>query len=257
MRIAVIADIHGNLVALDAVLDDLARDPFDELICLGDVALRGPQPRECIDRLRELGCPVVMGNTDEWLLGAAPAWQQPDEHDPVMAIDLWGAAQLPPEARSFLSGFRPTIEYSLGTTDGICFFHGSPRSNSENIFSTTPESELEQMLDGCHATVLVGGHTHIQMLRRKSDRTIVNVGSVGLPFLRPSLNVFDAKHLPIGPWAEYALIDCPGGRLSVNFRRVPIDLGALERSAHESGMPHAAWWFAQRDVLAGKRTYSQ
>lgn len=68
MRIAVIADLHGNLVALEAVLAALADERTDGIVCLGDVAATGPQPRETVERLRAVGCPVVMGNADAWLL---------------------------------------------------------------------------------------------------------------------------------------------------------------------------------------------
>ena len=83
MRIGLIADIHGNLFALDAVLAALARIGMDELICLGDVAALGPQPREVIERLRALRCPVVMGNTDAWHLDPALA---EGSSAPVLAI---------------------------------------------------------------------------------------------------------------------------------------------------------------------------
>ncbi len=68
MRIALISDIHGNAVALDIVLDALKKQQVDSIICLGDVAASGPQPCQVIERLRAIGCPVVMGNTDDWLL---------------------------------------------------------------------------------------------------------------------------------------------------------------------------------------------
>jgi len=68
MRIALIADIHGNLVALETVLHELAQESIDQILCLGDVGALGPQPHEVIDRLRQLQCTVVLGNTDAWLL---------------------------------------------------------------------------------------------------------------------------------------------------------------------------------------------
>lgn len=67
MRIALLSDIHGNLVALERVLQERAQEPIDQVVCLGDVAARGPQPHEVIGRLRQLDCPVILGNTDAWL----------------------------------------------------------------------------------------------------------------------------------------------------------------------------------------------
>ena len=68
MRVAVISDIHASRIALDKVLEDLERHPADQMVCLGDAIQGGPQPAEVVRRLRELGCPVVMGNADAWLL---------------------------------------------------------------------------------------------------------------------------------------------------------------------------------------------
>lgn len=65
MRLALLSDIHGNAFALEAVLNDLYRRRIDHIICLGDVLPFGPQPLECLNRVRELNCPVVMGNADE------------------------------------------------------------------------------------------------------------------------------------------------------------------------------------------------
>jgi predicted phosphodiesterase len=71
MRIAIISDIHGNMVALDAALADIESEHVDQIVCLGDVAEFGPHPREVLARLRALGCPVIMGNTDERLIDPA------------------------------------------------------------------------------------------------------------------------------------------------------------------------------------------
>jgi hypothetical protein len=91
-RVALISDIHGNAVALDAVLADIARRRVDEVVCLGDVAMGAPQPREVLARLRDLSCAVVMGDADEWLLeGLAtspptrtlPAWPRSSPSTPT------------------------------------------------------------------------------------------------------------------------------------------------------------------------------
>jgi predicted phosphodiesterase len=89
--LALISDIHGNAVALDAVLADLTRRGADEVICLGDVAAGGPQPREVIARLRELDCQAIRGNADGWLLDGLPAGRS-DERPPKKAADQAVAA---------------------------------------------------------------------------------------------------------------------------------------------------------------------
>ena len=94
MRVALISDIHGNLTALEAVLAELADEPVDQIVCLGDVAIFGPQPREALARVRELACPVVMGNTDAWALSPTPHPVRDEETRFFNAVELWGAAEL-------------------------------------------------------------------------------------------------------------------------------------------------------------------
>src|SRR5436309_329819 len=106
MRIGLIADIHGNLVALEAVLAELARRDVDDLICLGDVAALGPQPVAAIERLRAIGCPVVMGNTDAWLIDPGSIR---DASAPTLEITQWCAAQLSATDLADVRAFPRTI----------------------------------------------------------------------------------------------------------------------------------------------------
>jgi predicted phosphodiesterase len=237
MRIAIIADIHANLTALDAALADIEALRPDQVVCLGDVAALGPQPRQVVERLRALGCPVVMGNADAWLLDP-PVEASADENTRRFEdIDRWCAAQLAPTDLAFLRAFAPTVELPLGDRATLLCFHGSPQSYDDIIVATTPDDELARMLGGCRATVLAGGHTHAQMLRRYQEMTVLNPGSVGLSF---EYNSAGSARNP--PWAEYAVVDWARGRLSVELRRVPFDAGALAQAAFDSGMPHAEWW---------------
>ncbi len=235
-RIALIADIHGNLTALDAVLADLESLGADQVICLGDVAATGPQPRETITRLRALGCAVVMGNTDA--ASIRPTQSVPGDEDGrrIAEIDAWGTAQLTPADLAYLRTFQPTVTQPLGGEDTLLCFHGSPRSNTESIEATTSDAALTRMLRGYSATVLAGGHTHAPFVRRYGESILLNSGSVGLPY----------EAIEAGgrnpPWAEYAIIEWQAGALSVMLRRVPIDVTKVVRAAWRSGMPHAEWW---------------
>ena len=177
MRVGFISDIHGNLFALDAVLADLEQKQVDRLVCLGDICF-GPQAHECLDRIRELGCPVILGNWDSWSIeGFPPA----DDPVGIMLYDIgrWWAQKLSDDDRAFVRTFVPTLDVPLENGSRALCFHGSPRSFSEWIFATTPDDEIGQMFDGQLAPVLVGGHTHLQMLRRFGQSVLVNPGSVG------------------------------------------------------------------------------
>lgn len=238
MRIALIADIHGNLAALDAVLAALAPAEIDRFVCLGDVAATGPQPREALSRLRELNCPVVMGNADAVFLDPPPAGSASDDDTRRIAeIDRWCANQLEPDDLAFLRTFRSTIDLPLGDDGHLLCYHGSPRSFDDFIAATTPAAELEPMLASARASIMAGGHTHFQMLRRHEDLTLINPGSVGLAYdLQPD---GDAR---VPPWADYAVLTANHRRLGILFQRVPYDSRRTVQAMFTRGMPHAAWW---------------
>lgn len=246
MRIAIISDIHGNLIALNAVLDDIAREPVDQIICLGDVASFGPQPAEVVARLRATGCPVVMGNADaELLTPQSPAADETLRR--LQEIDVWSAAQLSPVDRAYISAFQPTISAALDTGASLLCYHGSPQSFNDPIRATTSDDDLARYFDGFSAQIFAGGHTHIQLLRRYRDAVVLNPGSVGLAYDRvPSPNVSDAT-VRNPPWAEYAILTVADHRFGVDLRRVPFDVSALLRAARASGMPHVEWWCADWD----------
>src|SRR5262245_53448353 len=146
MRIAIIADVHANRVALDAALADIAALQPEQIVCLGDVAATGPQPRQVVERLRALTCPVVMGNADAWLLEPQPFESGDEDMRRFEAIDHWCAAQLSPIDMAYLRTFQPTVELPLGAGATLLCCHGSPLSNTDIIRATTPDDELERML---------------------------------------------------------------------------------------------------------------
>jgi predicted phosphodiesterase len=250
VKVGLIADIHANAVALEAVLDDLERERPDRLVCLGDLVGGGPQPREVIARVRDLGCPVVAGNVDALVATFGPAAVDPlvayfvqrgaSEAAARRMVDVndWSAANLSVDERAFLLALRPTVHVGLAEGAALLCFHGSPGSYEDNILATTPEADLDALLAGVEATVLAGGHTHLPLLRRYRLSTLVNPGTVGVA------RAADARAGRKLPWAEYALVSWEGGRLGVDFRRVPFDVAALGAAARASGMPHADWFMA-------------
>lgn len=236
MRTALLSDIHGNLVALDAVLSDLESAAPDAILCLGDVIVTGPQPRQVLDRLRELNWPTVMGNTDAWILDPQP-WNTNDEDARRLeAIEYWGVSLLVGEDRAFIRTFQPTLTLELGGGLNLLCYHGSPKSNLDYIGPTTPDEELEVKLAGHREALMAGGHTHQQMLRRYQSSLLLNPGSVGMPYETA------AGETRNPPWAEYALVTNKAGQLQVEFRRIPFDLDQLVEAVKQSGMPHADWW---------------
>ncbi|MDQ3931023.1 MAG: metallophosphoesterase, partial [Chloroflexota bacterium] len=145
-RVGVISDIHGNCLALDAVLDDLLRDPVDAVVCLGDAVQGGPQPAEVVARLRELGCPVVMGNADAWLLSGVDTSPHEQTTPEQEAVRQWSLSRLSAEDVSFIQGFEPTVELQLEGGERLLCFHGSSTSFDALIIMDTPEEEFQRML---------------------------------------------------------------------------------------------------------------
>jgi putative phosphoesterase len=242
MRIALIADIHGNRVALEAVLAALRRDGVDRLVCLGDVATLGPEPGPVVETLRELACPCVLGNHDAFLLEPSLVASYTEAPPVVGAVD-WCRERLPADALDFLRTFRPTVELELELEGSrLLLFHGTPRSSVEDLLATTPADALDRMLEGVEATLLACGHTHVQLLRQHRGRLIVNPGSVGFPFLEP---VGAGGGPPtLLPHAEYAVVTLGAGAgagargaVGVELRRLPLDGAALRRAAEACDSP--------------------
>ena len=238
MQITLFSDIHGNCVALDAVLADLRRYPATPLICLGDAIQGGPQPAQVAGRLREIGCPVVMGNADAWLLTGQETGAEAisaERRVKMDAVRAWSLAQLSEADRAFIGGFHPFVSLEMEPGRRLLCFHGSPASFDDVILPTTPEDEFQRLLGGHAATFFTGGHTHLQQVRRLGEGFFFNPGSVGLAYSHQQ----EEAGFRADPWAEYAVLSLEAGRVGVEFRRVPFEVGALIDVYRTSGRPFA------------------
>lgn len=248
MRTAVISDVHGNLVALEAVLRSLGKEPYERLVFLGDAAATGPEPHNVIARLKARDPVCVMGNTDEWLLNPVPRVNPDPEVKVIEEIDYWGAKQLTDTDRDFLRSFKPTARVGIGGDATLFAHHGSPKSNREGVPPNGTPEDLEAVLLGERATVMAGGHLHVQMLRRYRESLLINPGSVGLP-IEP---IPSTEKVRIPPWCEYAAVCFEGGKLDVSMKRVPVDPDDVNRSILGSGMPHKEDFLATWTSVVGK-----
>jgi predicted phosphodiesterase len=239
MRIALISDIHGNRVALEAALADIRRRKADQIICLGDVALDGPQPGEVIERLHQLAIPVIKGNTDHWLLNPIPRNAEDEGEQQESAIEQWTAAQLNATHRELVMAYHDKLWLNFGDGFTLLCYHGSPLSFYDRIEPDTPLDDLGRWFAAERALVNAGGHTHEPMIRRYGSSTLVNPGSIGLPLVKPT--GAEAIH---PAWAEYALLERDEGGLAITLRRVPYALEDLAAAAHVAGLPGADSWLA-------------
>lgn len=250
MRVALLSDIHGHLLALDAALRDLDGQQVDQIVCLGDIALSGPQPHACVERIRALGCPTVMGNCDDLIVRLRQQGRAPDlmrayaRHGAWVAeIDVWSAEALTDADAAWLAALPLTITLPLGDGDGdadttLHCAHGSPQSFNHRLLPTTPDAQLAAMIGVVEAKALASGHTHTPMLRQLGPLTIVNPGSVGLPMAT------DATGAIYNPWeyAEYGILAWEAGALRWEPRRIGLDPDAVRAAALASGMPFADRW---------------
>jgi predicted phosphodiesterase len=196
---ALLSDIHGNLRAFEAVLAELAAFGIDDAVVLGDVAQGGDEPAAVLDRLADLGWPVILGNADHFLLDV-PTDTNEELSDEILARREWSLSQLDDRHLEQIRAMHPTYE-----RDGLLAFHGSPRNFEDILF---PDTEDLAPWAGTGAAVLAGGHTHFQWTTRIGDAVYVNPGSVGLPVYRWN----DRRPLD---HAEYAIVH---GH-AVEFRR--------------------------------------
>ena len=236
MRLAVISDIHGNCVALDAVLQHLQAARIDQVVCLGDAIQGGPQPAETVQRLRALGCPVVLGNADAFLLSGTDAGAVEPVTEAQLRVRAWSLAHLSARDVAFIAGFQPTLEIAFAGNVPLLCFHGSPNSYHDLIFPETPEETFQRLLGQHSGAIMCGGHTHLQQIRRIGDYFFFNPGSVGLAYDRHAA----AEHARIDPWAEYAVLEtATNGRITLSFHRVPYAIDALLHTYASSGRPDA------------------
>jgi predicted phosphodiesterase len=169
--IAVVSDVHGNLVALQAVLDDLERLRPDLVVHGGDLALHGSRPAECVDAIRERGWPGVLGNTDEMLWTGPPA----DLPVPVDSIG-WTEAELGRERLSWLR--RQPLEWRQGAE--MALVHAVPGDLWKGVRTDAPDAELREIYGPLGAAVAVFCHIHRPFVRVLPGLTVANSGSVSL-----------------------------------------------------------------------------
>ncbi|GAB4451602.1 MAG: metallophosphoesterase family protein [Anaerolineae bacterium] len=215
MRIALLADIHGNNIALEAVLNDLiAQEPVDHLIILGDLFVFGPEPNEVFDTLKSLPqARYILGNTDRYLLERKYPTQPGSEswQDSLLASFQWTTECINPAAVEFLTRvpLRQVVDVAQWRLVAV---HGSPRSDEEGLTPNTTCPELAQMEVPPDTSMLVAGHTHIPMDRNMCGMRVINCGSIGLPF--------DGI-----PRAAYAIVTKqPNQEPIVDLRRIDYDI---------------------------------
>lgn len=234
MRIAAISDLHGNLPALDSVLDDIARRGCDLVVNLGDIVSGPLWPRETLDRLLPLGLPTIAGNHERQLLGDPAGLAPSDAHarSAVSAAQLEWVRALPPRLR----------------IEDVLLCHGTPGSDLEYLLedlappglSPAPAASVAARLeheDARDATLVLCGHSHTpRQLRLDDGRLACNPGSAGLPAFDTA---YPVRHR-VGTGtahARYAVLERRGRQWQADLRAVDYDHRAAARRAEAMGRP--------------------
>lgn len=240
MKIAVLSDIHGNAVALEAVLHDASAQGIRHAFVLGDLFLKGPEPERVLDLLSGFHILAwVKGNTDESL--AETPWNyvaQNEAETLLMFYHSYCWDLLTRRTLDFIGGLDEKAAFVLGTK-GICCVHGSPSSLRKGLDSDTPEAELECALQSVGEDIILCGHTHKPFEWWKGERGIVNCGSVGMP----------ADGNPDGC---YVALDLSPEGVKLSHRRVPYSIERLREVALERAFPEAEKYC---DALAAGESY--
>jgi predicted phosphodiesterase len=222
-------DIHGNLPALEAVLEELRAEDIDRIVVGGDV-FPGPMSREALARLRNLDIPVecIRGNCETAVLNER-AGRDVALPEHVRETMRWYARQIDAEEERFLAGWPLVRTLAIDGVGPVLFCHATPRDDNEIFTSTTPAERLAPAFANVSAPLVVCGHTHMQFDRTIDAIRVVNAGSVGMPFGEPG-----AYWLRIGPGVE--------------LRRTPYDIAAAAERIRATTYPQADE-FAARYVL--------
>lgn len=213
MRVAIVSDIHANWQALDAVMEDIKSQGCEKVLCLGDLAMAGPQPRMVIDFVRKQDkWTVIQGNTDKLIADFSPQIiEDMKSKFPVMAHALVDDVYfLEDDKKEYLRNLPVQKELEIEGVK-VLMVHGSPRRNNEDILPDMPLEQIEEILKGVDADLVFCGHTHVPCgYQTDSRKTVVNVGSVGRPMTQ-------------NPQACYVVTNFENGGFSVEHRFVDYD----------------------------------
>ncbi len=230
MRVAAIYDIHGNLPALEAVLDEIYRSAVDLIVVGGDV-LPGPLPEETLARLRHLDIPAqfIHGNGDRVVLAQMKGQESAEVPEGRRRVVRWVARRISPEYQSWLATWPDTLQVEVPGLGKVVFCHATPRNDTDVFTRLTAEDRVAPALAGVSAPLVVCGHTHMQFDRMIGRTRVANAGSVGQPH-----GAAGAYWLLLGP--------------DVSFQHTLYDLNQAAERIRASRYPQAED-FAAHNIL--------
>jgi putative phosphoesterase len=244
MRLAVLADIHGNIPALEAVLKEIEKDAVDGLVVAGDM-VAGPNPVEVINRLRELNALMIRGNNEGYILrfasGEAPDWWYTTRQWSFMH---WNYRRMDDDTLDFIKALPEQRTIEVVGTDPIRMVHGSPRNISELIYPAKDMSPLETALGLVSEPVLIFGHTHEPWQMRQNGQLALNPGAVCGTFMGKT-------------GGSYAILSWENNRWEVELRELHYNMALIRKAFEDTGLLKEGGAFAEHwlyDLETGVNT---
>lgn len=221
-RLAILSDIHGNLVGLDACLSDLvAQGGADAIVAAGDLCLDGPRPKKVLQRLEEVGAKCVRGNTDRYLS------EDPDRFGTTQSAQLaWTRKQLGEKWLGWLRELPFSMRIGEKANE-LLVVHANPSNDEEHLWPDADDATLVRLIGDESAASIAFGHLHLPYVRHWRSKLLVDVASAGLP------KDGDAR-------ACYALFTEREGGWEVKHRRVPFDVKKVATQLADCGIPDSA-----------------
>jgi predicted phosphodiesterase len=251
-RIAVLADIHGNLPAFEAALKHVSQQKVDQVVLAGDIVNGSPDSKACWNLALSLGCPILRGNHERYVAHfgtpkASPQWSL-EQFAPLQ----WTVDQLSDLDRQCMA--QLPFDLRLPEAPNLYFVHASERDDHDSLASHTPEQDLLELFPTAQEQVLIRAHNHAGQVRVWDRGLIVTSGSVGLP-------------LDGSPTAQYLLLDQGKNGWKIQHQSVPYRLDAAISRFHDTGYlsavgPMAHLYFrevltASHHIVPFLRLYSQ
>jgi len=220
MRLAILADIHGNLPAFEAALKHVASQKADQIIIAGDIIIGSPDSADCWKLARSLGCPILRGNHERYAAhygtpDASKEWAT-EQYAPLH----WAVAQLTEQDRQAMA--QLPLGLRLPDAPNLFVVHATERNDYDTIEAYTPDEQLLPMFPHAQESFIVRSHNHFGQVRLWDDRFIITNGSVGLP-------------LDGNPTAQYLLLDQNNGRWHIQHQSVPYNLDTTISRFYDTG----------------------
>ncbi len=226
MKIAFISDIHGNAVALEAVLKDIETKQVDKICVLGDLCYRGPEPKKSLELVQSLNAEVIKGNADEWVVRGVQKGEVPEKVLEIMNTEReWTVSCLQKKDLDYLAGL-PTDLYLHVEGLAISAFHATPESLFEVVLPNESDETLKtKLMLSTKADIYVYAHIHKPYIRYINGKIIINIGSVGLPF--------DGVKK-----SSYAIVEVQNGCVSTSIERIQFDYEKVINQYKQANYPN-------------------